>query len=223
MDIEAPKTPNTGRIIDVWLGGSHHFPLDAAAAAGFERAAPVFPAMFRELRAFTERAVRFVHAQGVNRFLVLGAGIPSQGNVHNTVPEANVLYTDIDAHNIRLGQEILAGSTRAAYAHCDASDLDTLDMALFERVLGTKEPIGVVFGGIAAFIPDDKLASSLRRLYDLSPSGSYLVIDFDSDESHKHPEMLQRLMSEPAVAAASAKTSIRARPPPSPRCSAPGS
>ena len=54
----------------------------------------------QEHRRFLGRAVRFVAGQGIRQFLDLGAGFPSQGNVHEVAgqvsPDAHVVYIDDD-------------------------------------------------------------------------------------------------------------------------------
>jgi hypothetical protein len=54
----------------------------------------------REPRRFLGRAVRFLVAQGISQFLDIGAGLPTQDNVHQiarrTAADARVLYVDHD-------------------------------------------------------------------------------------------------------------------------------
>ncbi|MEU4641834.1 SAM-dependent methyltransferase [Micromonospora sp. NPDC023814] len=120
-------------MIDFWLGGEHHFPVDVAAARAFEQAYGPCAPVFRELRAFLGRAVRAMAAAGVDSFLVFGAGVPTMGNVHEVAPDATVLYTDVDPVTIRLGQRLLAGSDRAGYGYGDATDIGTVDRAQLHR------------------------------------------------------------------------------------------
>ncbi|UQA55214.1 SAM-dependent methyltransferase [Polyangium aurulentum] len=188
-----PTTPNSGRMLDYWLGGQHHYPVDLAGAKVFEALLPDFPRMFRVLRDFIGRTSRYIHAQGVDQFLVLGAGVPTQGNVHEVVPGARVLYTDIDAFNIALGQRILAGVPNTGYTHCDAADPTTLDMAVAERVLGPLRRLGIIMIGVEAFIADEPLRAALQKLYDLAPPGSYLAVDCDNAALDHDPELLRMM------------------------------
>ncbi|MGW3607191.1 SAM-dependent methyltransferase [Micromonospora sp. NPDC005161] len=128
-----PDQPSTARMIDFWLGGDHHFPVDVAAATAFEQAYGPCAPVFRELWAFLGRAVQAIAGQGVDGFLVFGAGVPTMGNVHEVAAEATVLYTDVDPVTIRLGQRILAGSDRAGYGFGDATDIGTVDPAQLHR------------------------------------------------------------------------------------------
>ncbi|MEV4712027.1 SAM-dependent methyltransferase [Micromonospora sp. NPDC049374] len=187
-----PDQPSTARMIDFWLGGAHHYPVDVAAARAFEQAYGPCPPVFRALRAFLGRAVRAIAATGVDGFLVFGAGVPTMGNVHEVAPTATVLYTDVDPVTIRLGQRILAGSDRAGYGFGDATDIGTVDPALLHRFVPGwgRRPVGVVFLGLAAFLDDDTLARTLDELYASVAPGSHLAIDFDTEELAGYPQAL---------------------------------
>ncbi|MFE9188633.1 SAM-dependent methyltransferase [Micromonospora sp. NPDC007208] len=187
-----PDQPSTARMIDFWLGGQHHFPVDVAAAHAFEQAYGPCAPVFRELRAFLGRAVRAMAAQGVDGFLVFGAGVPTMGNVHEVATDATVLYTDVDPVTIRLGQSILAGSDRAGYGFGDATDIGTIDPAQLHRFVPGwgRRPVGVVFLGLAAFLDDATLTRTLDELYAAAAPGSLLAVDFDTEELAGHPQAL---------------------------------
>ncbi|MEU7847635.1 SAM-dependent methyltransferase [Micromonospora parva] len=187
-----PDQPSTARMIDFWLGGQHHFPVDVAAAHAFEQAYGPCAPVFRELRAFLGRVVRAMAGQGVDGFLVFGAGVPTMGNVHEVATDATVLYTDVDPVTIRLGQSILAGSDRADYGFGDATDIGTIDPAQLHRFVPGwgRRPVGVVFLGLAAFLDDATLTRTLDELYAAAAPGSLLAVDFDTEELAGHPEAL---------------------------------
>ncbi len=188
-----PTTPNSGRMLDYWLGGRHHYPVDLAGVKVFEAVFPEFPRMFRVLRDFIGRTSRYIHEQGVDQFLVLGAGVPTQGNVHEVVPGARVVYTDNDPHNIALGQRILAGVPGTGYTHCDAGDLTTLDMAEVTRVLGPIRRLGIIMIGVECFLADEPLRATLQKLHEMAPPGSYLAVDCDNAAVEHNPELLKMM------------------------------
>lgn len=179
--MDEPRAPNTGRMIDYWLGGRHHFAADANAADAFAAGASPGPAVvYRMLRGFIGRAARHLAREGVERFVVFGAGIPTRGNVHEAVPQARVVYTDFDPVNVELGREILAGSSSAIYLHCDAADLSTLDTRAVEAFLGDGTR-GLVFVGLSALLDDARLARALTSLHAWAPPDSRLIFDFDGE------------------------------------------
>lgn len=186
----APEHPNTGRILDYWLGGEHHFPPDVGAAQAFDALYPRFPEVFGTLREFIGRAVRAVADHGIDQFLVLGSGIPTRGNVHEVVPAARVLYTDIDPVNVQVGKKILADLPQVDYAYCDAADLSTMDREVMHRILDPGRPLGVVMVGVSVFLDDRTVHKTLSDLYDLVVSGSHLVADFDGEALESHPDVL---------------------------------
>ncbi|GIJ20912.1 SAM-dependent methyltransferase [Micromonospora lutea] len=190
-----PDQPSTARMIDFWLGGAHHYPVDVAAAHAFEQAYGPCAPVFRELRAFLGRAVRAIAATGVDEFLVFGAGVPTMGNVHEAVPDATVLYTDVDPVTIRLGQRLLSGSDRAGYGFGDATDIGTIDPVLLHRFVPGwgRRPVGVVFLGLAAFLDDDTLLRTLDELYTAAAPRSHLAIDFDTEELAAYPDALSMM------------------------------
>ncbi|MEV4490408.1 SAM-dependent methyltransferase [Micromonospora coxensis] len=187
-----PEQPSTARMIDFWLGGEHHYPVDVAAARAFEEAYGPCAAIFRDLRAFLGRAVTAIAEAGVDGFLVLGAGLPTRGNVHEVATAANVLYTDVDPVTVRLGQQILADSDRAGYGYGDATDIGTIDRAQLHRFVPGwgRRPVGVVFLGLAAFLDDATLARTLEEVYEAVAPGSFLAFDFDSEELAGYPQAL---------------------------------
>jgi O-methyltransferase involved in polyketide biosynthesis len=191
--MDVPAAPNTGRILDYWLGGSHHFPADIAAAQAFDALYPAFPQVFRTLRDFIGRAARMVADEGISQFLVLGSGIPTQGNVHEAVPGARVLYTDIDEVNVELGKEILADVPGVGYSYCDAADLTTLDEIAVAKLLDLASPLGVVFVGVSAFLDDATVQATLADIYHRVQPGSYLVADFDGEATESLPAVLDLL------------------------------
>ena len=76
------KRANVARVYDYWLGGTHNFLADQALARAITAVEPNARAGARANRAFLGRAVRFLTAAGIDQFLDMGSGIPTQGNVH---------------------------------------------------------------------------------------------------------------------------------------------
>jgi hypothetical protein len=59
--------PSTARMIDFWLGGTHHLPVDVAAARAFEGLHGDAASEFRALRAFLARAVGDLESRGITQ------------------------------------------------------------------------------------------------------------------------------------------------------------
>ncbi len=164
--------------------------------------------MFRDVRSFFGRAARYMQSQNVNRFLVFGGGIPTLGTLHEAVPDAMVLYGDIDLKNVDIGKAILRDNPRCDYLYCDVTDLSTFDWdstnTLLEaypeiRLWGlnhrqpatstqrssgqiphANERLGICIAGVVCFLEDDLLTKTFEQLYEMAPPNSYLAVDFDS-------------------------------------------
>src|SRR5882724_2028237 len=113
-----PDRPSPARVYDCYLGGTHNFAADRAVAAQAIAAMPLLPQIIRANRAFLRRAVRMVATAGVDQFLDLGAGIPTEGTVHDVArtvrPAARVAYVDMDPAAVIHSRAILAGDPQCA-------------------------------------------------------------------------------------------------------------
>jgi O-methyltransferase involved in polyketide biosynthesis len=136
-----------------------------------------------------------MESQGINQFVVFGAGLPTCGNVHEAAPQSKVVYTDIDQANIEIGRALLANNPQADYSFCDVTNLMTLDQSVIANVLGNVQRLGIVLIGVCAFIQDETLTQVLERLYDWSPAGSILALDFDGEAAAEYPQLLQLMDS----------------------------
>ena len=64
-----PEVPNAARMYDYYLGGSHNFAADRAAAEKVKAAIPYAVDVARANRFFLQRAVRFCVEEGLDQFL----------------------------------------------------------------------------------------------------------------------------------------------------------
>src|ERR1700728_1516543 len=92
--------PSVARVYDAILGGKDNFPWDRAVAAEVIAAFPQAADSAVLNRQVLERAVRYLHDQGVDQFLDLGSGLPTARNTHEIAQELNpralVAYVDND-------------------------------------------------------------------------------------------------------------------------------
>ncbi|GAB3003473.1 hypothetical protein GCM10027184_70460 [Saccharothrix stipae] len=86
-------------------------PSRARAAEHITAVMPDLPRILRAYRAFLRRAVRHLVDQGVTRFLDLGSGIPTVGNVHEVAwaanPDCRIVYVDVDPVAVAHSRAIL--------------------------------------------------------------------------------------------------------------------
>ncbi|GIF63606.1 hypothetical protein Ais01nite_16410 [Asanoa ishikariensis] len=183
------KPATSARMYDFYLGGAHNFAADRRAALKVIEQYPTVPAVARTNRAFLGRAVRFLADAGVRQFLDIGSGIPTSGNVHEiaqrSVPEARVVYVDIDPVAVAESREILHGNDLATAIHGDLRDPKAiLDDPGVHGMLDLTRPVAVVLAAVLHFVPDDTQAHGVvDELLTALPAGSHLVISHGAAET----------------------------------------
>ncbi|MFC8847666.1 MULTISPECIES: SAM-dependent methyltransferase [unclassified Micromonospora] len=185
IDIERPSV---ARMYDYYLGGSHNFAADRAAARAMVDAVPEAPLMAQANRAFLRRAVQFLAEAGIRQFLDIGSGIPTVGNVHEiaqrVAPESRVVYVDVDPVAVAHSREILSGDDRATVFQEDLRHPERiLAHPEVTRMLDFSQPIAVMIVAVLHFVPDDDRPDEiLRTLRAALAPGSYLVLSQACDD-----------------------------------------
>ncbi|WP_218920646.1 SAM-dependent methyltransferase [Lentzea guizhouensis] len=172
--------PSVARMYDYYLGGSHNFEADRAAAKQVEQ---IFPAIAQSAganRSFLRRAVRHLVAQGVDQFLDLGSGIPTVGNVHEIAqqdnPDARVVYVDFEPVAVAHANALLADNSHAIALQADLRTPATVLKGARE-VLDFDRPVAVLIIAALHFVPDsDDPYGAVAEYMSAFPSGSYLAI-----------------------------------------------
>ncbi|WP_225878914.1 SAM-dependent methyltransferase [Spongiactinospora rosea] len=177
-----PNIPNSARMYDYFLGGKNNLPADRAAAEMVLKYVPEIPIGIRENREFLCRAVRFLAEQGVHQFLDIGAGLPTQRNVHQvaaeTAPDARTVYVDNDPQVLVHARALLQDSPNVIVAAGDVRRPQEIlrDPAVREH-LDFDRPIAVLLLAILHFIPDDDHpAGIVRTLREAVVPGSFLAL-----------------------------------------------
>lgn len=183
------KRANIARVYDYLLGGSHNFLADQDLGRAIVAVEPNARAGARANRAFLGRAVRFLAQAGIEQFIDIGSGIPTQGNVHEvaerTNPATRVVYADIDPVAIAHSQAILAGNENAAIIEADMRDPHgLLDHHVVKRLIDRDRPVGMLLVSVLHFVSDaEDPWQIVGRLRDALPAGSYLVVSHATNES----------------------------------------
>ncbi len=193
VDVDAPSA---ARVYDYFLGGAHNFAVDRALAEEIARMTPNVGDTMRAGRDFLRRTVRYLIDAGIRQFLDIGSGIPTVGNVHEIaqqiVPEARVVYVDIDPVAVAHSTAILAGNERVAVLHADVREPQKIlsDPQLL-GLLDLSEPVGILLAGIMHFIHDeDDPPGIVGQLRDAVVPGSYVVISHVTYEDQP-PEVVE--------------------------------
>ncbi|HEY1966607.1 MAG TPA: SAM-dependent methyltransferase [Pseudonocardia sp.] len=174
--------PTLARVYDYMLGGAHNFAVDRAVTGRIERLVPGTIRTAWENRAFLRRAVQYCAGQGIDQFLDIGSGIPTMGNVHEVaravLPEARIIYVDVDPVAVSQSEAILAGVPGCAVVNADLRDPESiLGHRHTRELLDFDRPIAVLLVALLHVIPDrDRPAELIGRLTSTAVPGSHLVI-----------------------------------------------
>jgi SAM-dependent methyltransferase len=176
-------TANVARMYDYWLGGKDNFEADRVAA---EKVLIQMPGQRRsalENRRFLRRAVRFLTAEaGIDQFLDIGVGLPTQGAVHEVAheinPRSHVAYVDYDPVVVAHGNALLATPDQSVVVQADIRRPDELlANPVIRGHLDFGRPVAILLLAIMHFVTDeDDPAAVAAALRDALAPGSYLVL-----------------------------------------------
>ncbi|WP_238016201.1 SAM-dependent methyltransferase [Dactylosporangium sp. AC04546] len=172
--------PNVARMYDYYLGGYHNFAVDREAAEKVLAIFPDTPAAARTNRRFLQRAVRYLAEEaGIRQFLDIGAGLPTQGNVHEVAPAGcKVVYVDNDPVAVAQARTLVEDLPDVSVALADLRDPDGLlaDPHVCGH-LDLTEPVAILMVSLLHFVPDDaKPGRLIAQLRDATAPGSHLVV-----------------------------------------------
>jgi len=177
-----PDVPSPARMYDYYLGGTHNFPADRAAASRVLEALPDLRDACWANRSFHQRAARWMAEQGIRQFIDIGSGLPTAGNTHEVVqavaPDARVVYVDNDPMVALFSEELLRGNTTATVITADLRDPPAvLGHPDLRALIHDDEPTGLLMTAVMQFVApsSDPWGIVQRYLAALAP-GSYLAL-----------------------------------------------
>nr|WP_285756623.1 SAM-dependent methyltransferase [Nocardiopsis ansamitocini] len=175
------RKPSPARMYDYYLGGKDNFRVDREAAREILRDVPELFQTARENRSFLRRAVRDLAKSGIDQFVDIGAGLPTQGNVHEVaeryVPCSRVVYVDNDPTVLSHARALLARERKTLVIKADARSPDLLDRVRQLRLIDFTRPVAVLLVAVLHFISDDEdPAAIIGRLRSVLAPGSHVVI-----------------------------------------------
>jgi SAM-dependent methyltransferase len=199
-------TPNVARVWDYQLGGKDNFAVDRAAADALNKAcravgAPDGTVVARENRDFIRRAVSYLAGPaGISRFIDIGAGLPTQGNVHHIAqkvnPDAKVVYVDYDPLVLAHGRALLADNDNTTVIPADLRQPDEiLDNPDLRGLIDLTQPVAVLLVAVLHLLPDDeKPAAIVAHIRDALAPGSYLALTHVTGDAR--PELAAKVADE---------------------------
>jgi hypothetical protein len=205
------STAHPARVYDWLLGGKDNYPVDEAVG---EKLPPEAKDAARQNRQFMHRAAAWLAGQGIDQFLDIGTGIPTEPNLHQVVqeivPTAKVVYADNDPIVLRHAEALLVSRIEGATDYIEA-DVRRPELIVehARHVLDFDRPIALSLIALMHFIPDEQDAHGLvRNLVATLPAGSYLVLSHAA--SDLYPELAAQVTAE--YAKGGIKLGFRTRP-----------
>jgi S-adenosyl methyltransferase len=194
-------TANVARMYDYWLGGKDNFAADRVAAEQILTQLPGQRRSALENRRFLRRAVGFLAAEaGIDQFLDIGVGLPTQGAVHEVAheinPKSRVAYVDHDPGVVAHGLALLTAPDQSVVVQEDIRQpRQLLDNPMIREHLDFGRPIAVLVLAILHFVPDkDDPGAITARLREALAPGSYLVLTHVCEDLLPDKAAAQRAM-----------------------------
>ncbi|MFH9085682.1 SAM-dependent methyltransferase [Streptomyces sp. NPDC017673] len=210
LEIDTSKA-HPARVYDWLLGGKDNYPVDEAVG---ERLPAEARDAARQNRQFMHRAAAWLAGQGIDQFLDIGTGIPTQPNLHQIVqeivPTAKVVYTDNDPIVLRHAEALLISSDEGVtdYIQADVREPDSI-VRHARRILDFDRPIALSLIALMHFVTDEQDAHGIvRNLVATLPPGSHLVLSHAA--SDLYPELAAQVTAE--YAKGGIKLGFRSRP-----------
>jgi hypothetical protein len=181
------SSPHPARVYDYLLGGKDNYPVDRRLG---ERMPEKVKLTARQNRAFMHRSVEWVARQGIDQYLDIGTGIPTEPNLHQIVqavdPTCRVVYTDNDPIVLRHAEALLVSKPQGEtdYLQADIRDPANILAQARER-LDFERPMALSLVAIMHFIVDEQQPYEvLRALIEPLASGSYLILSHSTTDGH---------------------------------------
>jgi len=174
--------PTPARMYDYFLGGKDNFAVDREAAERVKEAIPNTYEIVWENRLFLQRAVRYLAEAGIDQYIDLGTGLPTQGNVHEiaqqVIPGARVVYVDNDPIVLAYGRALLADSPTTTVITADMREPHAIlgDSAV-QDLIDFSRPVAVLFVAVLHFVRDSEDPLGMVKAFrGVMAPGSYLVL-----------------------------------------------
>ena len=188
-----PSVPSIARIYDFFLGGKDNFAADRALAEEQISFAPLIPVLARENRQFLARAVTWAANQGIDQFIDLGCGMPTQPNTHESARAVNdrarVAYVDKDPVVLsHLHARFAQGDPGITVVDGDVGDAAAI-MDAVAAGIDLARPACLIMGYLLHFSSPQAARDLVATYVSALAPGSYLVISVvradreDADES----------------------------------------
>lgn len=170
------------RVYDYYLGGDNNFEADRIACAELDKVVPGTRGLCVNNRNYLRRVVRTLASEyGIRQFIDIGAGLPTQDNVHQVArsagPGSRVVYVDIDPIVQLHGRALLAEDDSTAFILQDVRQTERiLDHPDTRRLIDFSQPVAALFFSFLHQIPDrDDPAGLVSTMMSRLVPGSFMA------------------------------------------------
>ncbi|MUL42013.1 SAM-dependent methyltransferase [Streptomonospora sp. PA3] len=185
------SVPSPARLYDYYLGGKNNYAVDREMGDRIMQALPETRQSAVANRLFLGRAVDFLCEQGIDQFVDIGSGLPTQDPVHRVArrhhPRARVVYVDHDPA-VRVHAEALLAEDPELTGVVQADLREPEEIYTHPQLasrLDLSRPVGLLMLAVLHFVTDDQQPYALvRRHLDHLAPGSYLAISHAESDTH---------------------------------------
>ncbi|MFQ5398650.1 MAG: SAM-dependent methyltransferase [Anaerolineae bacterium] len=193
--------PNMARVFDYLLGGTANFEADRVAAEQMVQKVPSLRKWVRLRRAFIQEAAQVLRADGFMQFLDLGSGIPASDHIHASVPDAHIVYSDINPVAVSYGASLFADLENVAYIPGNVRQMDALlSSDKVRRLISLDHPVAIGLNALMLFLSPEDCKAAAETLHDWAPAGSRLFVVFQTRQSGDMPDLYDEIMGMAASA-----------------------
>ncbi|HTN87202.1 MAG TPA: SAM-dependent methyltransferase [Sorangium sp.] len=176
MEIDTTK-PHIGRVYDYVLGGHHNYEVDRHTATEMMKIVPTYPKWAKLNRWFIQLVGQQWADTGITRVLDLASGLPTQGHLNDYLPEARILFSDIDPVSVIYGEQLLADRPNMRYIQADLREPSSM-LAAAAQFFGADRRIAVGSIGILYMMSDEHTRDLLQKMHAFCAGGSTLALSF---------------------------------------------
>lgn len=191
--------PSPARMYDYYLGGKDNYAVDREAAERVIAAHPQQRLLARNNRAFLTRAVRHLADAGIDQFVDLGAGVPTEPATHQTArairPGSRIVYVDEDPVVLAHARALLGTDDGIGVVGRDVlSPAEVLADPQLTGLIDFSRPVGLLAVALFHFSPGDSPQRVLAAFRERMVPGSWLVLSTGSSDGldETHLEELER-------------------------------
>lgn len=177
------SVPSVARVYDYLLGGKDNFASDRAVAERLIELEPNTRKATQENRKVLTRVVRYLtDYSGVDQFIDIGSGLPTQQNVHeiahSVIPDAHVVYVDNDPIVLAHGRALLSRAPNTTVVQADMRDPEgILTDPDVTKVIDLSRPVALIFCSVLHHLGEEvDKRELLQRYLSRMPSGSYVFL-----------------------------------------------